>query len=154
MLRQLTAGCHQRRIGQWWFVHHGSRTAGWDTSACKTARLIVIFPNPLAGLCCILSLMLSPFAPCRFCSYFLFPCVLGEFFFISWNLPLNQFCIFSLIYLPAWLTLLCSIESTSGIHQVIVKTLVCIPLNEYVSCHTFKQLFCWFWQRIQLFFWK
>lgn len=99
------------------------------------------------------SLMLSPFAPhppCIFSSLVL----LVRFFFISWNLPLNQFCIFSLIYLPAWLTLLCSIEFTPGIHQVTVKTLVCIPLSECVSCHTFKQLFCWFCQREFNFFLK
>lgn len=77
--------------------------------------------------------------------------------FISWNLPLKQFCTFGITYLPAWLTLLYSIESTSGTHQVIVKTIVCIPLNEYficISCHTFKQHFCWFWQREFSFFLK
>lgn len=152
MLSQLTAGSHQRCVGQWWFAHHGSGTAGWDASACEPARLIVTFPNPLAGLCCILSLMLSPFAPCtpHIFSSLVF---LVIFFFISWNLPLKLFCIFSIMYLPAWLTLLCSIESTSGIHQVIVKTLVCIPLSECVSCHTFKQL-CWFWWREFNFFLK
>lgn len=145
MLSLLTAGWHQRCVGQWWFVHHGSGTAGWETSACKPARLIVIFPSPLAGLGCILPLLHA---------HIVFSLTLCFWWdcFIPWNLPLNQFCVFSIMYLPAWLTLLCSIESTSGTHQVIVKTLVCIPLSECVSCHTFKQLLCWFWQRESNFF--
>lgn len=105
----------------------------------KPARLIVFLAKPSAGLCCIHSLKLSAFVLCT--PHVFSSLVFLVRLFISWNLPLKQFCTFGIMYLPAWSALLCSTESFSRTYQVIVNTVVCIPLNECficISCHTFE----------------